>query len=109
VALGAGATLWLFLLVVGFSQPGGWVWGVTGAIGHMDRFVAALWLVTLVLAPLLACRDPIRHRAAMDVYLLGVLGIVISDFHNEPPWLFTHARYIAAAALTSGLILWAHL
>jgi hypothetical protein len=75
----------------------------------MDRFMAALWLVTLVLAPLLACRDPVRFRAAMDVHLLGVLGIVLADFHAEPPWLFTHARYVAAAALSTGLVLWANI
>ena len=40
---------------------------------------------------------------------LVVLGIVLADFHPEPPRLFTHARYIAAAALSAGLVLWAHL
>jgi len=107
--LGLGAAVWLLLLVAGFVLPGAWAWGQTGAAGHIDRFMVMLWLVTLVVAPLLACRDPHRFRAAMDVYLLGVLGIVLADFHEEPPWLFTHARYIAGAALTSGLVLWAHL
>ena len=69
LALGLGAAVWLFLLVAGFVLPGGWVWAETGVNGHMDRFMIALWLVTLVIAPLIAYRNPISHRGAMDVYL----------------------------------------
>ena len=54
VTLVVGAAMWLLLLVVGFFAPGGWVWGMPGPIGHIENFMISLWLVTMVLAPLLA-------------------------------------------------------
>jgi hypothetical protein len=42
-----------------------------GPISITSSYMVTLWLVTLVVAPLLAFRNPVRHRAALDVYLLG--------------------------------------
>jgi hypothetical protein len=107
-ALGGGALLWLLLLIVGFFAPGGWHWGWPGAIGHMINYMIALWLVTLVLAPLLALRDPLARTAAIQIYLLGLLGIVVSTLRGEHPMLASDALPLAVVALSVGLVAWAH-
>src|SRR3954471_1600535 len=71
LALWAGAVVWLLLLVVGFFAPGGWVWGMAGPIGHMENYMISLWLVGLVLAPLLASRDPLKQTSVIQIYLLA--------------------------------------
>lgn len=108
LALGVGAALWLVLLVVGFFAPGGWVWGMPGPIGHMENFMISLWLVALVLAPLLAWRDPLGRVPAIQVYLLGILAIVVSTIRGEPPELISDAPTLLAAVIAGGLVLWAH-
>ena len=40
-ALWIGAALWLALLAVGFTAPGGWTWGLTGPVGHIENFMIA--------------------------------------------------------------------
>ncbi|MBV9543626.1 MAG: hypothetical protein JOY61_04550 [Chloroflexi bacterium] len=92
-ALWIGAALWLCLLVAGFFAPGGWTWGMPGPVGHMENYVISLWLVVLVVAPLLAARDPSSNLPAMRVYVLGVLAIVLSTIRGETPKLIaTHPR-----------------
>jgi hypothetical protein len=46
--------------------------------------------------------------AAIQVYLLGVLGVVISTFRAETPKLISDAPPLIAAALAIGLVVWAH-
>jgi hypothetical protein len=108
IALVVGAAIWLLLLVVGFFAPGGWRWGLTGPVGHIENYMICFWLAALVLAPLLAGRDPLPRRSTIQVYLLGLLGIVVSTFRGEPPTLLTDGLPIAAAAITAGLVIWAH-
>jgi hypothetical protein len=107
VALWVGAALWLLLLVAGFFAPGGWTWGLPGPIGHMENYVISLWLATLVLAPLLAAREPSSGLMAMRVYALGVLAIVISTIRGEEPKLLADGPPLVAAAISLGLLLWA--
>ena len=108
LALLVGAVLWLALLTVGFVAPGGWVWGMAGPIGHIENFMITLWLVTLVVAPVLASRDPLAEAGVIQVYLLGLLGIVISSVRAERPELLGDALPIAAAALSTALVIWVH-
>ena len=107
-ALLVGATIWLFLLVVGFFAPGSWVWGLPGPIGHMENFMISLWLVGLVAAPVIASRDPLVRTSAVQVYLLAVLGICVSGIRGEPPKLISDAPPLIAAAISIGLVVWAH-
>jgi hypothetical protein len=107
VALWVGAALWLLLLVAGFFAPGGWTWGLPGPIGHMENYVISLWLATLVLAPLLAAREPSSGLMAMRVYALGVLAIVVSTIRGEEPKLLADGPPLVAAAISLGLLLWA--
>jgi hypothetical protein len=110
LALGVGALLWLLLLLAGFFAPGGWTWGMPGPIGHMENYVISLWTVALVLAPLLARRDPLARSAAVQIYLLGILAIVLSTLRGNPPdlKLIADGPPLTAAALSVGLLLWAH-
>jgi hypothetical protein len=108
VVLVVGAAIWLVLLLTGFFAPGGWSWGMAGPVGHIENYMISLWLVTLVIAPLLAARAPLQRRAAIQVYLLGVLGVVLSSFRGETPKLISDAPPLIAAALAIGLVVWAH-
>ena len=108
VALGVGAAIWLSWLVVGFLAPGGWVWGMPGPIGHIENFMISLWLVALVLAPLLAARDPVERTPTIQVYLLGLLAIAASTIRGEPPEWVSDAPPLIAAGLAAGLVIWAH-
>lgn len=108
VALVVGAAMWLSLLVVGFIAPGGWVWGMPGPIGHMENFMISLWLVTLVLAPLVASGDPLARTSAIQVYLLGAIAVAVSTIRGEPPELISDAPPLVAAILAAGLVIWAH-
>ncbi|MCC6177350.1 MAG: hypothetical protein IT305_18780 [Chloroflexi bacterium] len=107
-ALRIGALIWLFLLVVGFFAPGGWVWGLPGPIGHMENYLISLWFVGLVLAPLLASRDPLHRPHVIQIYLLAVLAIVASTIRGEPPKLISDAPPIAAAIIAAGLVVWTY-
>jgi hypothetical protein len=112
LALGLGAAIWCFMLVNGFVVTDSSTSLMPGPINVTGLYMTALWLVTLVLAPLLACRDPLRYRAAVDVYLLGVLAILGATFlgrlQAELP-VFLGGGMPIAAALAAGLILWAYL
>ena len=107
IALWVGAALWLVLLVAGFFAPGGWTWGLPGPVGHMENYVISLWLATLVLAPLLAARDPSNGVPAARIYVLGILAIVISTIRGETPKLIADAPPLVAAIVSIGLLLWA--
>ena len=106
-ALGVGAAVWLLLLLAGFFAPGGWTWGTPGPIGHIQNYVISLWLVTLVLAPLLAARSAPNTHGALAVYVLGILAILVSTIRGEPPKLISDAPPWAAAILSVGLLVWA--
>jgi hypothetical protein len=108
VALLVGAGIWGFLLVVGFFAPGGWVWGMAGPVGHIENYMISLWLVGLVLAPILASRDPLARTSAIQVYLLAVLSIIASTFRGDTFKWISDAPPIAAASLAIGLVVWAH-
>lgn len=108
VALRVGALVWLVLLLVGFVAPGGWTWGMAGPIGHIENFMIGLWLVSLVLAPLLASRDPLRQTGVIQVYLLGLLAVALSSIRQERPELLGDALPVAAALLTAGVVTWSH-
>jgi hypothetical protein len=112
LALGLGAAIWCFTLVRGFVVVNGWTSLMPGPISITSFYMVALWLVTLVLAPLLAFRNPVRHRAALDVYLLGVLAVLGATFvarlEGDLP-MFLGGGVPIAAALTAGLVLWAYL
>lgn len=108
VTLVVGAAMWLMLLVVGFFAHGGWVWGMPGPIGHMENFMISLWLVTLVLAPLLAAREPLARTTGIQVYLLGVIAIAASSVRGEQLELVSDAPPLLAAAFAAGLVIWAH-
>jgi hypothetical protein len=107
VGLSIGAAVWLALLVAGFFAPGGWTWGNPGPVGHMQNYVISLWFVALVLAPLLAARNPERNSGALLVYLLGIAAILVSTVRGEPPKLISDAPPWAAAILSVGLVAWA--
>ena len=108
LALRVGAGLWLLLLLVGFFAPGGWQWGQAGPIGHMENYLISLWLVGLVAAPLLASRNPRTNTAAVQVYLLAILAIVLSTVRAEQPKWISDAPPLLLAALTIGCVLWLH-
>lgn len=107
-ALLVGAALWLVLLVVGFIAPGGRTWGMPGPIGHIENFMIGLWVVTLVVAPLLATRDPLSHRGVIQVYLLGLLAVAASGMRREELELAGDALPIGAVLVSAGLVLWLH-
>ncbi len=108
IALGFGAFLWLFLLFVGFVAPGGWHWGWQGSIGHMINYMIALWLVTLVLSPLLAMRDPLHSTAVIQLYFLGMVGVIFSSIRSEHPEFLSDGVPLIAVLLCIGAVLWAH-
>jgi hypothetical protein len=108
LALYVGAAIWAFLLLVGFFAPGGWVWGMAGPIGHIENYMISLWAVSLVLAPLLASRDPLGRRGIVQVYLLGVLAIVLSTFRGEALKWISDAPPLVAATIAIGLVVWLH-
>jgi len=107
-ALGGGAGLWLVLLVIGFLAPGGWHWGWPGAIGHMINYMISLWIVTLVLAPLIAMRDPLRNTATIQVYFFGLLAIVLSAIRGERLELLSDAPPIMVTMVSFVAVVWAH-
>jgi hypothetical protein len=100
--------LWFVLVAGGFFAPGGWTWGIPGPIGHMQNYVISLWIVALVLAPLLAARDPERNTAAIQVYGLGMLAILVSTIRGEMPKLIADAPPWTVALIAFGLLIWAH-
>lgn len=106
-ALWIGAALWLLLLLAGFFAPGGWTWGIPGPVGHMENYVISLWLATLVLAPVLAARDPSGGLPATRIYVLGILAIVISTIRGETPKLIADGPPLIAALISLGLLVWA--
>lgn len=108
IALGFGAGLWLALLVIGFVAPGGWHWGWQGSIGHMINYMIALWFVTLVAAPLLAMRDPLHNTAAIQLYFLGMVGVVLSSIRSERPEFLSDGVPLIVVFLAIGVVLWAH-
>ncbi len=108
LALRIGALVWCLLLAAGFFAPGGWTWGMPGPVGHMENYVISLWLVALVLAPLIAARDPERQSGALLIYLLGIAAMLVSTIRGEQPKLISDAPPWIAAALTLGLVAWAH-
>src|SRR4051794_4117315 len=97
VTLVIGAAMWLSLLLVGFVAPGGWRWGLPGPVGHMENYLVSLWFVTLVLAPLIACRTPLRQLGTIQVYALGIVAVVLSSIRNEPLSLVNDGVPFAAA------------
>ena len=108
VALLVGAGIWAFLLIVGFFAPGGWTWGMAGPIGHMENYLISLWAVGLVLAPILASREPLGRTSAIQLYLLSVLAIVVSTFRGEQLKWISDAPPLVAAAIAIGLVVWLH-
>jgi hypothetical protein len=108
LSLQVGAAIWLLLLLVGFVAPGGWTWGMAGPIGHIENFMISLWLVTLVLAPLLASRDPLHRTGAIQVYLLGLAAIAVSSASSGSPRLLDDGLPIAMAALSAVAVILAH-
>ena len=108
LALRMGAVLWLLLLLVGFFAPGGWTWGMPGPIGHIENFMIGLWFVTLVVAPLLASRDPLAHGGVILMFLSGLLVIALSSIRREELELAGDALPIGAAMLSAGLVIWNH-
>ena len=107
-ALRIGAVIWLFLLLAGFFAPGGWSWGMAGPVGHIENYMISLWLVALVLAPLIASRDPLRSTGVIQVYLLGIAAILLSTIRGEPPKLLADAPPWIAALISVGLVVRAH-
>jgi hypothetical protein len=99
--------VWLLLLSAGFLAPGGWGWGMPGPVGHMENYVISLWFVSLVLAPLLAARDPEGQAGALRLFLLAILAILVSTIRREPLKLISDAPPWIAALLSIGLMLWA--
>jgi hypothetical protein len=108
IALWAGAVVWLLLVVVGFFAPGGWTWGMAGPIGHMENYMISLWLVALVAAPLLASVDPLGRTSAIQIYLLGVLALVVSTVRGEEMKLIADGPPLVAAALCIGAVVLCH-
>jgi hypothetical protein len=108
VALLIGAALWLLLLAVGFVAPGGWRWGMAGPVGHTWNYMISLWFVALVAAPILAAANPLERTPAIQLYLLGILGIAVSTIRAEPLGLLNDGVPLSACALSAGLVFWAH-
>lgn len=111
VALGVGAAAWLLLLAAGLLLPGGWIRTLSPRASLPELGLVVFWIVVLVLAPLLALRDPLRRRSALNVYLIGVLGLMTGTFASrlwgEIP-IDLSGGVPAAASLSAGLILWAY-
>jgi hypothetical protein len=108
IALLAGAVVWLLLLIVGFFAPGGWTWGMAGPIGHMENYMISFWLVGLVLAPVLASFDPLDRTSAVQIYLLAVLGIVISTVRGEALKLIADGPPLVVAAACIAAVIVCH-
>lgn len=108
IALGFSAGLWLALLVIGFVAPGGWHWGWQGSIGHMFNYMITLWFVTLVLAPLVAMRDPLHSTAVIQVNFLGMVGVVLSSIRSEHPEFLSDGVPLIVILLSIGAVLWTH-
>ena len=108
VTLVVGAILWLLLLVVGFFAPGGWTFGMAGPIGHIENYMILLWLVTLVIAPLLAAREPLEHTGAIQVYLLGIIAVALSTIRGGGLVLIADGPALVVCVITLGLVIWAH-
>jgi hypothetical protein len=108
LSLTLGALVWLALLIVGFFAPGGWVWGMAGPIGHIENYMISLWLVGLVLAPVLASRDPLHRTSAVQIYLLALLAIVVSTFRGEALKWIADGPPLAVAALCFGAVVATH-
>ncbi|MFN8524790.1 MAG: hypothetical protein U0821_16970 [Chloroflexota bacterium] len=107
-ALLAGAAIWLLLLIVGFFAPGNWTWGLPGPVGHMMKFMIALWFVILVVVPTLAAVAPERGRQATQIYLLGCLAMLVATVRfDEFVWLSQGSLYVTVL-LTAGSVVWAH-
>ena len=81
---------------------------MAGPLGHIWNYVISLWFVTLVLSPLLAYWDPLNRILAIQIYLLGILAIVLSTFRAERFDLLSDGVPLTAAALTAGLVIWSH-
>ena len=107
-SLRGGATVWLLLLVVGFVAPGGWVWGMAGPIGHIENYMISFWFVGLVAAPLLASFDPLARTTAIQIYLLAVLGIVVSTARGEALKLIADGPPLVAALACIGAVIACH-
>ena len=107
-ALWGGAGLWLLLLVVGFFAPGGWVWGMAGPIGHIENYMISLWFVGLVLAPLLASRDPLSRTGVIQLYLLALVAIAASTYRGEALKWIADGPPLAAVLLSVVAVVGAH-
>ena len=107
LALRLSALLWFLLLFVGFFAPGGWTWGMPGPIGHMQNYVISLWIAVLVLAPLLAARNPVLLSGALVVYVLGIAAVLLSTVRSEPPELLSDGPPWVVALVSVGLLVWA--
>lgn len=68
----------------------------------------SLWMVGLVLAPLLASRDPLNQSAAIQVYLLAVLAICVSTFRGEALKWIADGPPLLVAAICVGAIVISH-
>jgi len=108
IALGFGAFLWLFLLLVGFVAPDGWHWGWQGSIGHMINYMISLWFVTLVLAPLLAMRDPLHSATVIQLYFLGMAGVILRSIRSEHPEFLSDGVPLVVVLFSIGVVLRAH-
>jgi hypothetical protein len=74
----------------------------------MENYMIGLWFVTLVLAPLLACRDPLGQSGAIQVFVLGIAAIALSSIRNQPLSVLNDGVPWGVAALTISLLVWAH-
>lgn len=108
IALGFGAFLWLFLLLVDFVAPGDWHWGRQGVIGHMINDMIAFWFVALVAAPLLAMRDPLHSTTVIQRYVLGMVGVMLSSMRSEHPEFLSDGVPLSVALLAIGVVLRVH-
>jgi hypothetical protein len=111
LALVVSAGTWLFLILAGLTAADSWVSELAHSIRAPQHYIVAGWLLTLVLAPLLAYRDPFRYRAMFNGYLVAMLLVIISLFVlkmlGTVPAVLDRSIPIATA-LASGLVLWAH-
>ena len=48
------------------------------------------------------------RTAAIQVYLLAVVGMCVSSIRGEPPEWISDAPIFLAAAISIGLVVWAH-
>jgi hypothetical protein len=81
---------------------------MAGPIGHMENYMISLWLVGLVLAPLLASRDPLGRTGSVQLYLLALLAIVVSTYRGEPMKWIADAPPLVSVALSEGTVFAAH-